>query len=197
MLRIVLIRHFATWGNIEKRYLSVTDESLCEKGKKQLQEIDYPMVDAVFASPMKRCVETAKLIYPNKTPLLYEAFSECDFGDFEYKNFTELSQDLNYQLWIDSSGVEAFPNGENPMDFKKRCVRGFQDMIEESIKAKYKVVGLVVHGGTIMSILDHFSSPHMDYFDWQTGNGNGYLANLIEVSNIEKGWRLKEICSIH
>ena len=35
----------------------------------------------------------------------------------------------------------------------------------------------VVHGGTIMALLDAFSSPHEDYYDWQVKNGCGYVAS--------------------
>ena len=42
---------------------------------------------------------------------------------------------------------------------------------------------MVIHGGTIMSILDGFAVPHRDYFDWQVKNLEGY-----EIETDEKQW---------
>ena len=43
----------------------------------------------------------------------------------------------------------------------------------------------MVHGGTIMAILDAFSSPHKDYYDWQVGNGEGFVADFYGEENGE------------
>ena len=64
--QIHLIRHAVTKGNLEGRYIGHTDESVCEEGMAQLKDImenygEYPQVDAVFSSPLKRCTETAKI----------------------------------------------------------------------------------------------------------------------------------------
>ena len=74
-MKIVLIRHGATKGNLEKRYIGRTDEDLCGEGIKKLKEDTYagiyPPAQAVFSSPMKRCLSTAECIYPVQTPQLY------------------------------------------------------------------------------------------------------------------------------
>ena len=36
----------------------------------------------------------------------------------------------------------------------------------------------VVHGGTIMAILEHFAVPHKSYYDWHIANGHGYIAEF-------------------
>ena len=64
-MKWVLIRHGKTQGNLEHRYIgSQTDESLCPQGISELKEMHYPPVQRVFVSPMKRCLETAALLYP-------------------------------------------------------------------------------------------------------------------------------------
>ena len=35
-------------------------------------------------------------------------------------------------------------------------------------------LAIVCHGGTIMAILEAFSVPHRDFYDWQVPNGGGY-----------------------
>ena len=50
-MEIVLIRHGATAGNIEKRYIGTTDEPLCDTGTAQIHEYMsdrcYPKVQAL------------------------------------------------------------------------------------------------------------------------------------------------------
>jgi alpha-ribazole phosphatase len=178
MLKIVMIRHFATEGNLNKRYIGVTDEPLCETGKQKLQERNYPLVEAVFTSPLKRCLETAGLIYPNHMPKVVKNLAECNFGDFENKNYMELSNNSDYQAWIDSGGMLAFPKGENLENFKARCIEGFHSVVKQSLQEGYLRIAMVVHGGTIMSILEKYSYPQKGYYHWQVENGGGFLMEL-------------------
>lgn len=192
MLKIIMIRHFATKGNLLKRYIGITDEPLCEEGKSILDNVSYPKVEAVFVSPLIRCRETARLIYPEIIPIICEDFRECDFGEFEKKNYKDLSNNRTYQEWIDSNGTLPFPMGENPIDFKKRCIREFEKVVETSRKSGYQTIALVVHGGTIMSILEGYAYPKEDYYHWLTENGKGYTTEL----EAKKG-RIINICDIH
>ena len=192
MLKIVMLRHFATEGNLQKKYIGITDESLCEEGISILKKITYPQVEAVFISPLMRCRQTAKLIYPEIHPTVCGDFKECDFGEFENKNYKELSFNPSYQLWIDSNGTLSFPGGENPEDFKNRCIKEFEKVVEVSRKAGYQTIALVVHGGTIMSILDRFSYPNESYYHWTTDNGRGYSTDFDE-----RDGRMVNICYIH
>ncbi len=173
---INFIRHGKTNGNLEKRYIGRTDESLCENGRTQLSERKYPDCDIVISSTMKRCLETAELIYPSGKIIAVNGLEECDFGDFEGKNYTELSGNPDYQKWIDSGGKLPFPNGENTEDFKKRCIAAFEKTVR-----KYSDVGVisfVVHGGTIMSVLEKYAVPKKDYFDFQVKNGQGFITEF-------------------
>jgi len=183
MLKVVMIRHFATSGNLQKRYIGTTDEPLCEEGRARVYEYSYPSVEAVYASPLRRCIETAELIYPDREPRIYHNFRECDFGEFENKNYMELTNDPMYQTWIDSGGTISFPNGEHPEEFKLRCNAAFDEMVENCLENGYETVAMVVHGGTIMSILEKYAEPHADYFHWQVENGGGYLAVLEDSQN--------------
>ena len=52
-MKIYLIRHGKTKGNLEERYIGRTDEPLCEAGRENLKKYQYPQVEMVFTSPMK------------------------------------------------------------------------------------------------------------------------------------------------
>lgn len=175
-MKIIFIRHGKTAGNLEKRYIGRTDEPICEEGISELESIKYSDCDEVLASPMKRCLQTAKLIYPDKKITVCNDFRECDFGDFEGKNYRELTGNLDYQHWIDSGGTAAFPNGETPSDFKKRCIAEFEKAVAEF--DENTVLVLVVHGGTIMSVFEKYAYPKGGYYDFQVPNAHGFVTEF-------------------
>ncbi len=185
-ITIVLIRHGATKANKEHRYLGKTDEGLSVEGISELQKAKhanrYPDVDYVFFSPMRRCLETAQILYPDREAIVIPEWEEMDFGDFEGKNYMELQSDLRYQEWVDSNGTLPFPGGESREDFIGRCEQGFCGMLTQLLarfedKQNHAVtVGLIVHGGTIMALLSSFCGG--EYFDYQVANGKGYCCKM-------------------
>ena len=177
MLKLIFIRHGATPGNLEKRYIGRTDEPLSEKGCASLNSRAYPPVNRVYTSPMLRCRQTAELIYPGVERRVIYDFRECDFGDFEGKNYIELSGDARYQAWVDSGGTIPFPNGERQEDFKRRCCEAFERIVAEE-KPGGGTLAFVVHGGTIMSVFERHAEPQSSYYDWQIDNGCGYQTEL-------------------
>lgn len=183
---LAIIRHGETQANKERRYLGKTDETLSESGIEILrcykEQNCYPDVEYLFASPMKRCMETAKILYPKLRPVIIPEWEEMDFGQFEYKNYEELKDDSRYQKWIDSGGSLDFPDGESRAHFIMRCEAGLMKMCDklyqmtgadtnEPIRA-----GIIAHGGTVMALLHSFSGA--DYFDSQISNGRGYLCKM-------------------
>ena len=145
---------------------------------------------------MKRCLETAellypKLLYPQLSPVVIPEWREMDFGCFEYKNYQELAGDARYQAWIDSGGTLPFPNGESMEGFKKRCRRGFAQIVREAAGMETGAgekmpvrIAVVAHGGTIMSILERYGFPQRPYFDYQVKNGRGYLLTPVEGTEL-------------
>ena len=199
-IKIVLIRHGSTRSNQEHRYLGKQDEALCEEGILKLQlaleRAVYPKTDYVFGSPMRRCVETAKILYPSKEMIVIPEWTEMNFGDFEGKNYIELARDERYQEWIDSGGELPFPGGEDRAGFVGRCKKGMYRTMEKLAELENSqvrgtlTIGIIVHGGTIMALLSSFAGG--EYFDYQVSNGNGYRGVLkvkegrLEILEIEK-----------
>ena len=180
MIKLWLIRHGKTEGNKLSRYIGTTDEPLCQEGTEFLHKMDYPKVQAVYVSPLKRCVQTAEILFPGAEQVVCEQMRECDFGLFEGKNYQELTGNPKYQSWIDSGGTKAFPGGEDPMEFRKRCVCGFEQMMEKMIKEKRKKIAFVVHGGTIMSVMEAFDPEKKEFYHWQVKNGKGFHFQIEE-----------------
>ena len=98
-LELYLIRHWKTKGNLEKRYIGTTDEPILSGSERDLWEKRLhrilPDVSCIAVSPMKRCRESAELLFPGKKQEVCDAFRECDFGQFENRNYEELKNRRN------------------------------------------------------------------------------------------------------
>lgn len=188
-MKLLLIRHGATPGNLEKRYVGRTDESLTQesletlgKEAKKIRELAGKPA-AIITSPMKRCLETAETLFPEHDypRVQVEDLSECDFGKFEYKNYLELSGDMEYQHFIDTMGAEGFPGGESMETFKARTVKAFRENLARlSLETEDpdKTLVFVVHGGTIMAVMEALAKERKSYYDWQVGNGEGIFGEI-------------------
>lgn len=189
-IRLVLIRHGATEANRKHKYSGKTEESLSTAGIRDLHRKKdanaYPEIDCLFSSPMKRCTETAHIIYPDKATFIIPEWEEIDFGVFEGKNHAELKGNDRYQKWIDSNGTLPFPQGESREGFIERCKRGVERMRKQlaelpaEMKERDITAGLIIHGGTIMALLSSFCGG--EYFDYQIANGEAYLCRMEESS---------------
>ena len=172
-MKWILIRHGKTRGNLEGRYIGFrSDETLCPEGIEELKQGTYPAVRRVYASPMRRCLETAALLYPDVPVEVVPDFRECDFGEFEGKNYAELNGRGDYQAWIDSGGELPFPGGESRTEFAARCLETYQEIRK---KAPQEDCALIVHGGTVMAIMEKYALPPGSFYDYQVPNGCGFI----------------------
>ena len=162
------IRHGKTSGNLKRSYIGSTDEILCETGIEEVKAKNYPLCDVLAVSPMKRCIQTAEIIYGNSDYIVCEDFRECDFGLFEGKTYEELKDNPEYIKWCESPFGTVLPEGENPDEFRKRCVREFV-RLTNSIE-NTKTLSIVVHGGTIMSVMEAFEENHRSFYEYHIEN---------------------------
>ena len=183
-MEIVLIRHFPTKGNGLKQYIGRTDEPLDESAVDTILngigdiDVFYPKVDYIVTSPMRRCKQSAELLYPGVPAFSCEMLKETDFGDFEGKTYEELKDNEDYQRWL-MNGAEGFvPNGESRAEFVSRCIDGFHDVMDKLCKMGVERVAIVVHGGTIMALMSEFAEEKQEFYYWQVKNGKGYVVHV-------------------
>lgn len=188
-MKVILIRHGKTEGNLEKRYIGKTDQPLCEEGRLELQnstgilkKLNELEEVQIFTSPMKRCLETVKILFPEKYSemIIIDDFRETDFGLFEGKNYQDLKDEPDYIKWMESNGVCGFPQGETMEQAKERNLKGFQIMLDKVIMkndgSSTPAIAAVIHGGTIMSILSECFGG--DFYDYQLKNGEGFCFQM-------------------
>ena len=176
-MKVYLIRHGMTPGNLLHQYVGGrTDQPLSEEGKKTLQELKdsgiYPETESVFVSPMKRCAETAQILFPDAEQIIVEGLKEMDFGVFEGRNYRELTGRQDYQAWVDGGCLGPCPGGEDKAGFCRRVRDAFDRLMEEN--AASPALTMVAHGGTLMAILEGYGRPARGYFDWHCPCGSGF-----------------------
>lgn len=188
-MKIALIRHGKTKGNLEKRFIGTTDEPLSQLGKNELNNLIgqniYPSIKKVYSSPLKRTMETANLLYPSEPPEILKDIREMDFGDFENKTFEEITANSKYSDFGTSEECMYFPNGENLLEFKKRCITTFENVVkkdEDSI--------IICHGGCIMAIMEKYGLPKGNFYNWISENGRGFLITIDKNLNTEKNEKI-------
>ena len=109
MKTVWFIRHGATAGNLERRYIGRTDEELCQLGIQQAMAITPPQVDMLFVSPMLRTRQTAALVFPHQVQIIADDLRETDFGIFEAKTADELAENAAYRAWVDANCETPIP----------------------------------------------------------------------------------------
>lgn len=181
---IHLIRHGMTAGNEEGRYIGSTDLPLSEAGEQRLKALaakyQYPQAGAYFCSPLKRCTETMRLLYPEAKPILIDGFRECNFGAWEGKTAKEIAAgDPAFASWISGQGKEVTPpGGESGGVFMQRTCAAFEKIVQGLMTSGITSAVVVAHGGTLMSILSAYGLPRAKFYDWMTDSGCGYSMRI-------------------
>lgn len=175
--KIHLIRHGLTDGNLKGQYIGRTDLPITPEGVKELQmlreTVDYPNVPIVYSSPMLRCRQSAKILFPDNEISIVDNLKEYDFGDFEGKTAGELEIDPAYIEWT-SGKASGTPNGEDNAEFAKRIALGINEIIRDMMEKSIYRSAVIMHGGTIMTFLAACALPRRHLAEWATGNGRGY-----------------------
>lgn len=175
---LYFIRHGITEGNLEGKYIGVTDLSLCKEGEdtiKAYKDMElYPRVQKVYTSPLKRCIETANIIYPDNMQMLVDEIMEMDFGSFEGCTQAELADNADYAEWL-KGGFEACPpDGESYKDFTLRCINGLDMIFEDMRKKEITRAAVITHGGVITNLLSGYGLPKGKPADYLCGPGEGF-----------------------
>ena len=169
---IHFIRHGSIDDTLAGKYIGTTDAPLSDRGRMDLRKLDYeykyPGTQVVFTSPLKRCTETAKILYPEQNPLVIDNLSECNFGEWEGKTADELKNEPNFEKWLAGDSSVKPPRGESNADFTRRVCKMFESIVEGLMKTGTTESVIVTHGGVIMTLLAVYGLPQAKPFEWTT-----------------------------
>jgi len=182
-MKVLLMRHGKTAGNLQRRYIGRTDEPLCPEGIAHLRATGAdPSVRRVYVSPLRRCRETAAIKFPNAEQIVIPGLREMDFGDFEGRCADEMAQDADYRAWLEGNCMGPCPNGESGEGFIRRVASCFDELARACIERGEEDLIIVAHGGTAMSVLWSFAQEKREYYEWGLGNGCYYQAEIEDLT---------------
>lgn len=181
--KLHIIRHGLTQANLDGQYIGHKDVSLCPQGIADLNKIKkdyiYPDVQVVFTSPMKRCLETCHIIYPNiEQPLIIEGLIEYNFGEFEGKTAEELKDNEDFTKWIGGGLDVAPPFGESSREFGERIGTTFERIVDAMLQTGIDEAAIITHGGVLNALMAMYALPQAKMTDWMCDDGFGYTLRI-------------------
>jgi len=191
-MKIYLIRHGQTTGDIENRYGGDYDDKLTEEGEMQAMQLAEKLTNSgikiVLASPRIRAQQVAKTLsskfkceqktlenlkernqYGVLTGLVKEEAKE------KYPQLVEEVKDYRNQI----EGAESY------QDFVKRVKKVFTEVTNS---APFSTVAVVTHGGVIRTILrEIFNAGEFDIADcgYAVLDVNGQELKIEKLDGIE------------
>lgn len=192
---IHFLRHGAIEETLDGKYIGTTDVNLSQNGIDELKQLDktgrYPGAQAVFTSPLKRCIQTSQILYPEQKPIIIEQLSECNFGEWEGKTANELKSDVTFQKWLAGDNTVKPPRGESNDDFTRRICKMFESIVDGLIKTGTTEVVVITHGGVIMTLLAVYGMPQAKPFEWVMDSGFGYSLRVTPML-----WQRDKVCEV-
>lgn len=174
-IRIILARHGETEWNRVHRFQGRSDIPLNHKGNDQARALALALknenIAAIYVSPLKRTVETARHIgkFHPSTPLIKESgLIEMDLGNFEgmeFQQWAEQHPDFR-KAWEKNPAALTMPGGESLPEIQQRAV----DTLERISEPHNPDSTLLIcsHNFVIISLLCYASKTSLDQFrEWR------------------------------
>ena len=174
-MKLFLLRHGETVFNAQGRAQGFSDPELTELGRRQAQALANAFASetltAVYASDLKRAVETARFIaQPHGLTVQTDpGLREINQGIFEGLRITEMRTQYSelVEEWIAAPDRFVIPEGESLAQAQERAWASVQHIVATHPEGQ---VVAVSHNLTIMSILCraltidlvHFRRLHQD-----------------------------------
>src|SRR5262245_20902625 len=117
--RLFLIRHGETDYGRQKKYSGFTDVPLNSRGiaqaKRLLQRLADQAIDAIYASPLQRAYDTARLVFENRPQTVQRLadLKEIHFGLWEGLTNEDVMAHYPevYRQWLEAPESVAIPGG--------------------------------------------------------------------------------------
>lgn len=137
--------------------------------KKKLQGQYFP---ETYCSPSTRCLRLAEVI-STVTPTFDSRLMEMDFGEWEGKNYDDIT-DPRLQEWYDDYIHVRATGGESFLDQQAR----FKDFIADLRNAGKNDVLIVTHAGILMQALILSGVPENEVFSRKISFGEVIALDL-------------------
>lgn len=159
MIKLYLVRHGETDGNVKQWYQGSTDIPLNERGKEQARCLSRfwqdIQIDSIYSSTLSRARETAEIIAaPHHLDVTsYDALQEANFGDWEGHTYKEIQTKWpgEIEAFYASEGTMRARGGESFIDVRDRIVPQTKEILAHHKDGDTVVI--VSHGAAIRCLL--------------------------------------------
>lgn len=156
--RVFMVRHGATVLNAEDRFAGATDVALSDEGREQArrlaERLGQEKIAAVYASPMGRTIETAKILAaPHKLNVqVRDGLREINHGRWEQMTRREVEQKFPEEAaeWEKDPYTFAPQGGESGLAVTARALPVLIDLVRQHSNENFLVVS---HKATIRLLL--------------------------------------------
>jgi broad specificity phosphatase PhoE len=163
-MKIYLIRHGETTGDLEDRFGGSYDDHLTERGREQLAatavQVAGKGIEIIFHSPLIRARESAEIISGViSCPIVeWRGLEERHYGVLTGLTKQEALEQYPEAVAAHKDPMNTDPEGESLEDFNDRVVAAFEKIKEQP----YETIAILGHGGSIKRILTYLSEPLPD-----------------------------------
>lgn len=181
------MRHGEIKANTQKRWHGSTDSPLVWRGRRQAKKLGrfverrYPNLQALYASPRERCVNTAAPISRalNLDIQIVDDLQEWSVGTLEDTPFQELAQQHDFFAKVQQDLDYAPAGGESINEVATRYLSALFRINESHTSPDVDChVGVVSHGAAIQVALAQLLDGSGKY--WQNyGIGNCSVTELV------------------
>jgi broad specificity phosphatase PhoE len=171
---VILVRHAQQDANFEGLVGDTFDPPLTEHGRMQAKLVGEALstkkVDAIFASPMKRAMETAQAVASHHKHLELTVVQDLQevgvFRDVPPDKTVEgfIGRELLLgvrQRMLDERSWDVYPYSEPSYEFRKRSINAIEAAIAHNSGER---IVIVCHGGVINSYIGHIIKSPYDMF---------------------------------
>lgn len=168
-MKIYLIRHGQTTGDIEGRYGGSYDDHMTEEGYEQLvgtaQKLVGKGIEIIFSSPLIRARESAEIIAHviGASVQVIEGLRERHYGVLTGLTKEEAKQKYPDVVESHKDYMSTDPEGESYNDFYQRVIKTYIGVVADN--QNHATIAIVSHGGPIKMILKHIGWPTPDKLD--------------------------------
>ena len=165
---VLFIRHGENeWTKTHKLAGRTPKVHLNEQGRKQAEALRKRLagvkLDALYASPLERTVETAQAI-ANHHPLEVQqnpGLLEVDYGKWTGKKIKKLAKKKSWHTIQHYPSEASFPGGETMYQMQSRFVQEVNRLVAQH---PGQTIALVGHADLIKSAVANYLGVHFDLF---------------------------------
>ncbi|RKZ33133.1 histidine phosphatase family protein [bacterium] len=193
---IILIRHGETVANREGIFRGRYDFPLNENGIRQAKNLTNHIhkrfsIDAIFSSPLKRALDTARPI-ADKYGLelqLDSGYTNISLGNWEGVSHSEIAKKFpaRYELWLTEPERLEIPDGEKLSEVQKRAVESTAKLVRQY---EGKTIAIVSHRAVLKPLIAGLISIEEPYF-WKIHIDNASYS-IIHHTN-KRGYMLYKL----